>query len=650
MIDLKQNRFLVESASELPDFTNAKDLYVDFETTSFDPAEAAYSPHKGHRICGVAVTADDCPQAYYVPVRHHFKDGTYQPGNVDLEQTQRWLKDVIGTSKQWVNTNVKFDAHFAHYEGAEFNGGLLDLTTSAKVLDSDMTYKGGYGLKNLSKRWLDEDITDVQDGVKGYLAEVRLHRNKKANDYGVVPIDIMAPYAAQDVLSARRLHHHIRDNMPEQCQRVWQTETLLTPVLYDMEVEGMRVDRGQLEQAEVQILSELIGIEEQIFKLVGMNINPSNSAHCLELLCNYWGLPVLAYNDNNNPSFDKDALTQYTLHPEVKRDPLKLAVIKLVQYYRKRHTLLTFFVRPYQQHEVNGIMHPSYNQAVRTGRMSCKRPNAQQLNKEAKSFILPREGEAFLSCDYSQIEFRLIVHYVKAIDAINAYTQDPDTDFHTWVAEMCKIPRRPAKNVNFAIGFGAGRGKVVSMLSSNLELMDPEITKDMTADQFDVYCRRRGEQVFDQYNAALAGLRPTSRAASRNARSRGYVFNGYGRRCHLPEAFSHIAFNRIIQSFAADIMKERTVALAPRYNSVTRELGVRLQSSVHDETLMTGQREAMRNPRVVSHCVQVLEDVQPNVKLSVPIRTGAGWSDKNWAVASSDEAALNRKENWVCAA
>ena len=105
----------------------------------------------------------------------------------------------------------------------------------------------------------------------------------------------------------------------------------------------------------------------------------------------------------------------------MKDDPGRTALIKVMQYYRKRNTLLTFFVRPYQEHQVNGLMHPDYNQAVRSGRMSCKRPNAQQLNKEAKEFVLPGEGRAFLSCDYSQVEFRLIVHYTRTIDAINAY-------------------------------------------------------------------------------------------------------------------------------------------------------------------------------------------------------------------------------------
>lgn len=103
--------------------------------------------------------------------------------------------------------------------------------------------------------------------------------------------------------------------------------------------------------------------------------------------------------------------------------------------------------------------------------MSCKRPNAQQLSKAAKKLIWPDEGMELLSCDYSQVEFRIIVHILRDPECIAAYAKDPDTDFHSWVAEMCHIARDPAKNVNFAIGYGASKRKVTTMLAGNMDLM-----------------------------------------------------------------------------------------------------------------------------------------------------------------------------------
>lgn len=645
MIDLGQNRFLIESPSELPDMRYAKRLYLDMETTSLKPDEPAFKPYGGHKIAGVAVTRDDDPRSFYVPVQHHFVDGTLMRGNLPWENAQPWLKDIVETCEMWANANVKYDAHFAHASGATFRGRLRCLTTSAKVLDSDRTYKGGYGLKALSSAWLDEVITDLEDAVQGYLGTVKLPRNKKAKDYGLVPPDIMATYACQDVVTARRLDHYIERMMPEECMSAWETEQLMTPVLFDMEEQGMYTDRTELEQAELQILVELAKIEESIHALIGFAVNPASSPDCFKLLCTHWGLPVLEYNDEGNPSFDKEALAHYLLHPDVKSSPVRTMVVDLMRHYRKRNTLLTFFVRPYQEHSFDGIMHPDYNQAVRSFRLSCKRPNAQQLNKEAKSFIHPPTGQAFLSCDYSQVEFRLIVHYTRALEAIKAYAADPDTDFHQWVADMCGIPRKPAKNVNFAVGYGAGKTKVTTMLAGNMELMKG-IGEGLTPHQFQAACAIRAKQVYDQYHGALPGLRPTTRSAEANVRTRGYVRTAYGLRLHLPPQAAHIAFNRVVQGTAACLMKERTVAVSPRYNDWVKKMGIKLAASVHDETKFVGERELMRDPRVVSEIVKLLEDTR--FKFRVPIRAGAGWSDKNWAIASGDDGKLeiDRSLSW----
>ena len=649
MYKVGDNYIIIEHPSELPDLRNARYLYMDFETTSFDPARAANQAHKGDRIAGIAVTVDDDPNCYYVPIRHyHHEDGSMNAANLPIEVVQEWLNDCTSTCEEWVNANVKFDAHFARFDKSTFTGRLVCLTTAAKVLDSDMTYKGGYGLKNLSARWLDDDeAKSERDVIREWLDTVKLPRGKKAKDYGIVPIDKMGKYACNDARAARELHRYITARMPEDCVPVWETEILLTPVLYDMEVEGMRVDQAELEEAEMRILMELIAIEEQLHRALGFAVCPSKSTDCYQLLCVFWGLPVLSYNDDGNPSFDKDALLHYSLHPEIKSDPGKTAVVELVRYYRKRHTLLTFFVRPYQEHQVDGVMHPAYNQAVRSGRLSCKRPNAQQLNKEAKSFVKPGDGRAFLSCDYSQVEFRLIVHYTRAIEAIEAYERDPFTDFHTWVAEMCGIPRKPAKNVNFAIGFGAGKKKVTTMLAGNMELMNPEHIAGLTQSQLSAYCQKRAEDVFNKYNAALPGLKPTTKSAAKNALDRGFVFNAYGRRLHLPSTHVHIAFNRVVQSCAADIMKSRTVALAPRYNDKVRELGLKLAASVHDETLFVGDKKVTRDPRVIDMIVDSLEDVHPTMhELRVPIKSEAGWSDDTWATASGDDGKLSREHHW----
>lgn len=639
----------LQPGDQLPNLANARDLFLDFETTSFEDSEGGFNSWKGHRTCGVCVTADEAPGSWYIPIRHRGADSA---GNLDSTQVMNWVGSLIRSCDNWVNHNVKFDAHFAKADGHQFDCRLVDTLTLSKVFDSDRLYKGGYGLDALSEAFLEKDIAGFEQRLKKYLSSIKLPNRRTAKDYGLIPIDILAPYGGQDVITNRDLYRYLLRRKPDDINGVWETETLLTPVLFDIEQLGMRVDPQELMIEEYQLMSKLVRIEEQIHDLVGYAVNPGSAKDCYDLLINHFGLPILAWNDNGNPSFDKNALKSYLGHPAVLTDEKTLKAVQLIRTYRKAHTQLTFFVRPYLEHHVDGVMHPDYNQTVRSGRMSCRRPNAQQLDKKAKSLILPGEGKAFLSCDYSQIEFRLIVHYIQDVNAIRAYQEDPDTDFHTWVAEMCGIPRSPAKNVNFGIGYGAGKRKVTEMLASNMELMESLggiIDEKISAGEyksaerqriFEAMCRKRAEAVYWQYHDTLPGLRPLTRAASRKILSRGYVQNAYGRRAHLSEKGSHIAFNRLIQGCAADVMKERTVALSPRYNSWMRDLGLELAGSVHDETLIVGDIETTRNPGVVRKVVECLEDTA--YKFRVPIRTGAGWSDKNWAIASGDDGAFER--------
>ena len=638
MIEFQNGGRLVESLDELPNLRNAKLLFSDVETKSFNPKEKALKPHHGHRIAGICITADDHPGAWYVPVRC-----AWDRWNLPLDNVMAWWRDTIQSADGWVNHNIKFDAHFARYDGVDFNDTkLIDTMTLARLKDSD---RFTYGLAALSKDWLKEDIVPYDNVLQAWL------KGASTKDYGDIPADVIGEYGCQDIITNRKLYHYIRDHVPEQSSRVWDTEVALTPVLFDMEVAGMRVDDLELKKKELLILTKLLRIEERIHKVTGIATRPHTNPDCFEVLCNKYGLPVLGWTDTGDPSFDKEALTSYLAHPVVRASTEITEVVKLIREYRTLNTLLTFFVRPYQEHQVDGIMHPDYNQCVRTGRMSCRRPNAQQLSPEAKMLVYPHVGDWFLRWDYSQIEFRLIVHYIQDAAAIKAYNENPDIDFHQWVADMCGIPRRPAKNVNFAMGYGGGKKKIVTMLSTNMDLVGSlsetvdrlvatnKIDDSQREAAFAALCLKRGEQVYGEYHQTLPTLRSTSYRASTVCKLRGYVHNAYGRRRHLPTGASYRAFNTIIQSCAGDVMKERLVAVAPRYNREICEAGIRLIACVHDEALMSASPEVCQDKAFLRRIKSTLE--KTSIEFRVPIRTAGGYASTNWKDASTNDVDLS---------
>ena len=389
-----------------------------------------------------------------------------------------------------------------------------------------------------------------------------------------------------------------------------------------MEQYGFSIDPMELLTEGYRLTETVLRETDKLSDEIGFLVRSWANDDCYDYLCNTHGLPVLARNESGNPSFNKAALSQYAQFPNA---PVK-HVLKMMEI-RKMKTLNDLFVCNWQDKHLDGVLHPSFNQSVRTARMSCKDPNAQQFSKEAKMLIHPRPGMSFIDCDYSQIEFRLIVHYIQDAAAIAAYHNNPDTDFHTWVAEMCGIPRRPAKNVNFCIGYGGGKRRVLKMLSNSMDLMQTirdEIAGKVENEEeaFELLAEQKANSVYRRYHDTLPNLRYMTKQASIALKQKGYVYNGAGRHRHLPIKFAHKAFNSLCQSFAADIMKERLVALW----KMLKTTNFRLACSVHDSFLLEGpteEVEAIRRPLL--DCLE-----SPKYNLRVPIRADFTHSDKSW--------------------
>ena len=591
---------LVQSPSELPNLAAAKEIFADLETTSGDPGLDSLNPWHHCKIAGMAVSYDDCPTIWYIP-----------RSLLSFE----WLKDTFTEDKLWTNHNIKYDANALFTDtGLHFRGRLFDTMTGAKIVDSD---RWSYSLDNLVRDWLKLPLK-----AKHLLAPY-LVKNK---DFGAIPSDILGDYACHDVNLTRELSHTIRRSMPPESQGVFETEQRLTSVLLASEIRGLKLlPVSSLLQEQAKTLYELLRIvHPRLAVLSGVdNFEPHKNADCLAVFHEKLGLPILEYTDhetNPQPSFGKHVLKQYLAIPDAPHELINLSLRwkELWQYNN-------LFLENYLALGVEDTIHPSFNQCIKTGRMSCRTPNMQQLDTKAKGLIIPRDGHVLLSIDYSQIEFRIIVHYIQNHYAIEAYRADPDTDFHSWVAEMVGIPRRPAKNVNFMLGYGGGKKKTLAMLQDQPDLMN-EIRGTCTDEAtFRLASKMRASQVYDAYHDMLPELKQVSGHATLVCKQRGYIRNLYGRRRILPTKVAHKAFNTLCQSSAADLAKERAVALADALASS----GGAMLAMVHDEFLIEVPKEVVGTEGYLDDIVRLLET--PSVPIRVPIRCTSKLSDQSWA-------------------
>ena len=283
MLELGPNRLLVQTVDELPNLIGCEDVYIDFETRSGFAHRGGDSPYHGDRICGVAITADDLPDAWYIPIRHNDKDW-----NLPVKDVISWLSRVIFASKRWINHNIKFDAHFARVEGIDTSIQsdswedncrdlvMVDTMTMAKMVDSD---RMGFGLKMLCREWLDMDMS-------GEEKRIAFMRDAKTKDFADVPADIMGEYACEDVLGCRNLWKY-EEKILQEDEALWEvsnTEIKVTSVLFDMECFGMPVVMSDLQKKAVVCLHKIVQYEEELAELTGHEINAKSPSQVSDLL------------------------------------------------------------------------------------------------------------------------------------------------------------------------------------------------------------------------------------------------------------------------------------------------------------------------------------------------------------------------------
>jgi DNA polymerase I-like protein with 3'-5' exonuclease and polymerase domains len=229
-----------------------------------------------------------------------------------------------------------------------------------------------------------------------------------------------------------------------------------------------------------------------------------------------------------------------------------------------------------------GRLHGSINQyrgedgGTRSHRFSYSDPPLQQMparDAELAALIrgvfLPEAGEVWGAADYSQQEYRLIVHFAhllgcrKADEAVDLYISDPSTDFHILVSEWTGLERKPAKDTNFAKAFGAGIPKFALMIGKSpseakdiYEQYDRELpfVKEL-AKKCQVVAEKRG------YIRLLDGARSHFDMWEPTWREDGEAYSGprplaqarelWGQQRRLKRAFGHKAMNRLIQGSAA---------------------------------------------------------------------------------------------------
>ena len=451
--------------------------------------------------------------------------------------------------------------------------------------------------------------------IAHYLINPDLHHNKEYMSEEFAPNRVAKVFGQK-----ASLEKQLQESNMEQLFR--EVEMPLVPVLAEMEMTGVRLDTKELARVQQEMNERANQIEREIYELAGESFNIASPKQVGDIL--FGKLQIM-----EKPKKTKTG--QFVTSEEVLQQlrPKNPIVGKILDHRALKKLLGTYVeALPKLINPNTGHVHTSFNQCVTaTGRLSSSDPNLQNIpvrsedGKEIRRCFIPEEGEEFFSCDYSQVELRIMASLSGDKHMIEAFLEGHDIHaatsakiFHKSIDEVTKDERRKAKSANFGIIYGISAFGLAQGLDID---------------------RREAKELIDGYFESFPEVQQFIERCKDEARQKGYAETIMGRRRYLPDinskngtvrAFAERnAVNAPIQGTAADIMKVAMIRVWQRLKA--EGLKTKLILQVHDElNFSVPQNEREQVERIVK------EEMQNACHLAVPLIADGGWG-KNWLEA-----------------
>ena len=401
-----------------------------------------------------------------------------------------------------------------------------------------------------------------------------------------------------------------------------EIELPLASVLARMELAGVTVDGKKLDSVSSDMARQLASLEEQAREQAGdPGFNPNSTKQLGVVLFEKLGLPVI-----------KKTKTGYSTDVKVLEELKgKHPLVDTILQYRVLAKLQSTYLEGMKPliNKTTGRIHTHFRQTVAvTGRLSSTDPNLQniptrtEIGRGIRTLFVPgKEYDWLMSCDYSQIELRILAHVAQDPLMLESFRENQDVHART-ASEVFGVPldlvshemRSRAKAVNFGIVYGISDFGLAVQLGCS---------------------RKEAGEFIENYLVRYKGVKEYMERMKALARSQGYVSTLLGRRRYLPDinnrnfnlrSFAErTAINTPIQGTAADIMKLAML----RVDEALRKSGLssRVLLQVHDELVL----EVKETEREATAAL-VQTEMQNAFKLEVPLLAEVNYG-KDWADA-----------------
>ena len=590
---------LIDTEDKINDFLRIiltkEILSLDTETTGTDAMSA--------ELVGMSFSYKE-NQAFYVPVPQ------------DREEAQKIVdkfKPVFENEKSIkVGQNIKYDMIVLANYGVSIKGQMFDTMIAHYVLQPELHH----GMDYLAEVYLKYDTIKIEEliGAKG--------KNQR-NMRDLSPTDIYK-YACEDADVTLKLKNILEKELETNGVKELfeEIEMPLVPVLAYIERNGVRIDTEALKETSRHFTIRMREIEEEIYKLAGMEFNVSSPKQVGEVLFDRLKIVEKA---------KKTKTGQYVTSEEVLESLKgKHEIVGKILEHRGLKKLLGTYIDalPELINPKTGRIHTSFNQTVTaTGRLSSSNPNLQNIpvrnddGKEIRKAFIPDDGCEFFSADYSQIELRIMAHLSEDDNMIEAFREEQDIHAATAakiykinIDEVTREQRSKAKTANFGIIYGISVFGLAERLNVD---------------------RKEAKELIDGYFENYPKVKAYMDESIRSARDKGYIETIFKRKRYLPDINSRNAvvrgyaernaINAPIQGSAADIIKVAMIRIYKRFMDEGIKSKMILQ--VHDELNFSVLREEKEKVQQI-----VISEMEAAYKMKVPLLADCGWG-QNWLEA-----------------
>ena len=600
-------------------FEDAKKIVVDIETTSVSPQTGT--------ILGIAMSTRP-HQGIYVSV------------------------DIVNKHKQWFHNlfmdklcifhNSKFDTNYMETEmGFEFPN-YEDTMLLHYCLEEAV---GTHGLKPLALRFT--DLGDYERELDEYKKSwARKNKVKLADfNYGMLPSDILAPYACKDADATFQLYGKFKPlvEKSEDFNRLY--ENILLPATHAMKT--LEKNGGPINIEQVNWLAEQYQIDmeecleeintheavQRFERVYEKTFNPNSTAQLRDLFFSILKLKPTKKTDTGAWSVDKEVLTNLN-------HPLSEAILELREKTKMAGTYISNIKNGVDK---DGRLRSGFNiHGTTSGRLSSSGnlnyQNIPRDNKDIKKLFKARPGYKIIQCDLGTAE----VYYAAMLSG-DKFLQKAfidKLDFHSYVAkQMFNLPeevnqvkklhpneRQYAKAITFGIMYQAGPAKIAETVNK-----DAKAGEEITSAQ--------SKQFIQKYFNEARSLKRFIDGSNQQIENHAYIYSFFGRKRRLPEAKSpnrgvaqhaiRSGVNFLVQSVASDINVLGVIDLVKwiednDYGDVIKPFTV-----VHD-SIVSEVREDLIDTYIenAKRCIQTDRGLSiPDCPIKVDFEIGPSWGE-----------------------